>query len=94
MGGSIGGDSTNIVYSVSLPALTSQLNPKNPSQRDTQTWKKISGLHLTQSTPLSISGSLLAVGGMDKDREVSGIHLYQPDTGEWVKVGDLPTPRC
>ena len=24
---------------------------------------------------------------------MSAIHLYQPDTGEWVKVGDLPTPR-
>jgi N-acetylneuraminic acid mutarotase len=37
---------------------------------------------------------LLAVGGEDKDRHaVTAIHLYQPDTGEWVKVGDLPTPR-
>jgi N-acetylneuraminic acid mutarotase len=24
---------------------------------------------------------------------VTAIHLYQPDTEEWVKVGDLPTPR-
>ena len=84
-------NSTNIVYSVSLPALISQLDPKNTSQR---VWKKISGLHLTCSTPLSISGSLLAVGGRDKDgKAVSGFHLYQPDTGEWVKVGDLSTPR-
>ena len=45
-------------------------------------------------TPLSIRGSLLAVGGRDKDdKAVTAIHLYQPDTGEWVKVGDLPTPR-
>jgi hypothetical protein len=37
---------------------------------------------------------LLAVGGQDKDSHaVTAIHLYQPDTGEWVKVGDLPTPR-
>ena len=49
---------------------------------------------MTQSTPLSISGALLAVGGVDKDdAEVSTIRLYQPDTGEWVKVGDLPTPH-
>ena len=96
MGGFIKDDvrPTNIVYSVSLPALISQLDPKNPSQRDTQVWKQVSKLHLTWSTPLSISGSLLAVGGEDKDRKpVSGIHLYQPDTGEWVKVGDLLSPR-
>ena len=24
---------------------------------------------------------------------MSAIHLYHPDTGKWVKVGDLPTPR-
>ena len=28
---------------------------------------------------------------MDEDDDaVSAIHLYQPATGEWVKVGDLP----
>ena len=95
LGGFMGSGSTNIVYSVSLPALISQLDTKNPSQRNKQIWKETSGLHLTDSTPLPISGSLLAVGGMDKDgKAVSGIHLYQPDTGEWVKVGDLSTPRC
>ena len=94
MGGCIEGGYTNIVYSVSLPALTSQLNPKNSIQRDTEIWKKIPGLYLTKFTPLSIRGSLLAVSGRDKYNEVvSGIHLYQPDAGVWVKVGDLPTPR-
>ena len=81
----------NTVYSVSLSALTTGLNS---STRKGQIWKEISGLQTTNSTPLSISGSLLAVGGRDKDRKtVTAIHLYKPDTGEWVKVGDLPTPR-
>ena len=85
------GSFTNTVYSVSLSALTTGLNS---STRKGQIWKAISGLQTTRSTPLSISGSLLAVGGMDKDsKAVTAIHLYQPDTGEWVKVGDLPTPR-
>jgi N-acetylneuraminic acid mutarotase len=57
-------------------------------------WKEISGLQTTRSTPLSISGSLLAVGGQDKyGHAVTAIHLYQLDTEEWVKVGDLPTPQ-
>ena len=80
---------TNTVYSVSLSALTTGLNS---STRKGQIWKEISELQATCSTPLSISGSLLAVGGMDKDGKAA-IHLYQPDTGEWVKVWDLPTPR-
>ena len=82
---------TNTVYSVSLSALTTGLNS---STRKGQKWKEVSGLQTTHSTLLSISGCLLAVGGMDKDsKAVTAIHLYQPDTGEWVKVGDLPTPR-
>ena len=84
------------VYSVSLPALISQPRSQDSRERGKlhQIWKEISGPQTTCSTPLSISGSLLAVGGRDKDRNaVTAIHLYQPDTGEWVKVGDLPTPR-
>ena len=93
MGGATAtGSSTNTVYSVSLSALKAGLN--SSTSKGQKIWKKISGLQTTFSTPLSISGSLLAVGGKDKDRKaVIAIHLYQPDTGEWVKVGDLPTPR-
>ena len=88
MGGD-SGSSTNTVYSVSLSSLTTGLTSKG------KIWKEISGLQTTNSTPLSISGSVLAVGGRDKDRKtVTAIHLYQPDTGEWLKVGDLLTPRC
>ena len=79
----------NIVYSVSLSALTI-----NASTYEGKIWKEIYGLQTTHSSPLSISGSLLAVGtGRDNDRKVvTAIHLYQPGTGEWVKVGDLPAP--
>ena len=93
MGGcDVNGRATDKVYSVSLPALISQVNS---TQRDPQIWKCISGLGLYYSTPLSISGSLLAVGEkiMDKRELVTTIHHYQPETGEWVKVGDLPSPR-
>ena len=90
MGGYIRGSRTDIVYSVSLSALIPQLNS---GIRDSQIWKAISGLQLKSSSPLSISGSLLAVGGYKDARAMSAIHLYKPDTGEWVKVGDLPTPR-
>ena len=92
MGGGIGSVFTNRVFSVSLPALVSQLN-SDSSAKDTQTWKELPQLPVIQHAPLSISGSLLAVGG-DKDPEaVSALHLYQPDAGQWVKVGDLPSPR-
>ena len=93
MGGLISEFSTYEVYTVSLSALTSWLTSKEPRKKKSPMWSEISGLQLTNSTPLSISGSLLAVGGKNKDRKaVTAIHLYQPDTGKWVKVGDLQTP--
>ena len=92
MGGGIEGIYTTKVYSVSLLALVSQLN-SDSSAKDTQTWKELPQLPVRQAAPLSISGSLLAVGG-DKDlKAVSALHLYQPDAGQWEKVGDLPSPR-
>ena len=99
MGGLIGasyGTPTTEVYSVSLPALISQLPSLDSRERGKQhqIWNEIPGLQTTRSTPLSIRRSLLAVGGRDEDdKAVTAIHLYQPDTGEWVKVGDLPTSR-
>ena len=92
MGGYDDGKATDKVYSVSLPALISQVNS---TQRDPQIWKCISGLGLHYSAPLSISGSLLALGGkiVGTFKNVTTIHHYQPVTGEWVKVGDLPSIR-
>ena len=89
----MGGTHTGNVYSVSLPALVSQLN-SDSCAKDTETWTKIPQLQVTNAAPLSISGSLVAVGGVDKDRKtVSTLHLYQPDTRQWVKVADMPTAR-
>ena len=49
---------------------------------------------LKDSAPLNVRGSLLVVGGRDDCvNPSSSIHLYQPDTKRWVKVGDLPTAR-
>ena len=92
MGGAIGGFATTKVYSVSLPALISQLN-SDGSAKDTQIWKELPRLQVKCPAPLSISGSLLAVGGMEDNKPVSALHLYRPGARQWVKVADIPTPR-
>lgn len=79
------------VYGVSIPVLVSQ--SENFSE-DSRIWKEIAELQYVLSSPLSIRGSLLAVGGLEDSKAVSAILLYQPDTGVWEKVGELPTPRC
>ena len=86
------GGNTNKVYSVSLPALVSQLN-SDSSAKNAQIWKKLPQLPDKGAAPLSISGSLLAVGGADKGDSSTALHLYQPDAGQWVKVADMPAPH-
>ena len=93
MGGAIGRFYTNKVYSVSLPVLISQLKSKSSSNRGAQIWNEVSELDVTQSAPLSISGSLLSLGGWKDDKNTTTIQLYQPESGKWLKVGDLPSPR-
>ena len=84
--------STKTVYHGDL----NELIAKALSNLDTPTlWQTVQEVPLMWSAPLSIGRSLLAVGGRD-DRDnnpSSSIHLYQPDTRRWVKVGDLPTAR-
>ncbi len=82
---------TKTVYHVYL----NELIAKALSNLDTPTlWQTLQEVPLVQSAPLSIGRSLLAVGGRDdRGNTSSSIHLYQPDTRRWVKVGDLPTAR-
>ena len=82
---------TKTVYHVDLDELIA----KALSHQDTPTlWQTLQEVPLVWSAPLSIGRSLLAVGGRgDRGNPSSSIHLYQPDTRRWVKVGDLPTAR-
>ena len=82
---------TKIVHHVDL----NELIAKALSNLDTPTlWQTLQEVPLLYSAPLSIGRSLLAVGGRDDSvNPSSSIHLYQPDTRRWVKVGDLPTAR-
>ena len=61
MGGHEDGSPTDTIHSVSLSALVSQVNSEDETHH--QIWKRISGLGLYYSTPLSIGGSLFALGG-------------------------------
>ena len=63
--------------------------------QDTPTlWQTIEDTPLKHSAPFSIGSSLFAVGGRDDSfNPSSSIHLYQPDTRRWEKVGDMLTAR-
>ena len=82
---------TKVVHKVDLNELITRAVSK---QATPILWQVISDTPLEYSAPLNIGGSLLAVGGCDDHLSPSSsIHLYQPDTRRWVKVGDLPIAR-
>ncbi len=91
MGGYDHTRATKTVHHVDL----NELIAKALSNLDTPTlWQTLPEVPLEWSAPLSIGSSLLAVGGRgDRVNPSSSIHLYQPDTRRWVKVGYLPTAR-
>jgi N-acetylneuraminic acid mutarotase len=94
MGGFANNHESNVVYGTSIKALTLYIK----SQRKPEMWLEIPGTQLFWSTPLAVNGSLFAVGGSHKgkgqdSKSTTAVHLYQPASGGWVKVGDLPFPR-
>ena len=97
MGGSDGSNPVEKVFTVSLPALIRQATTPSEAASPATTrmlWQTLPPTPLGYSAPLALRGSLLAIGGMDdKGKRSSAIHLYQPSTREWVKVGDLPITR-
>jgi len=47
---------------------------------------------LKYSAAISLCGSVLAIGGRHDNEHSTAIHVYQPATNNWSKVGDLPCP--
>ncbi len=80
-------ESSPDVYSVSLEALVS-----HSSSDSSNIWNKLPSLNCTESCPLNIGGSLLAVSGSDmkSKKPVSTIQRYVPETNTWVQAGQVP----
>jgi len=81
----IGGTLNEQALAVSLPDIT---------QSDSNmTWRTLPALPLEASSAIALRGSLLAVGGRKSNVYSTAIHVYQPSTNDWNKVGDLPAER-
>lgn len=84
---------TSKIFGVCLPTLVSQ-----SSVADGRIWcefdlKPDHGHGIVRSTPLSLGGSLLALGGKVEHQAITAIHCYLPDDNRWEKIGDLSVPR-
>ena len=74
-------------YYVSLEALVS-----HSATDGSNIWRKLPSRNYSNSCPLNIEGSLLALGGRDREKQcgVSTIQCYVPETNTWVAAGELP----
>ena len=97
---------TKYLFRVSLPTLISYtLQGKH---HDTSIWERIPNVAHTRTTLFSIGNMLLTAGGDRRGGIAStlsvffpyifhegsaDIHLFNPHTKEWLKIGELPEPR-
>ena len=81
------------VFCVSLPDIVSQTVNQSTS-KSPALWCRLPDTPLVCSAAISLRGYLLAVGGShDNGTRSTDIHLYQPESEQWTKVGDLPNAR-
>ena len=81
------------VYRVSLPDIVSQTVDQSTASKSPALWRCLPDTPLENSTAISLRGYLIAVGGRHDNRTRTDIHLYQPESEQWTKVGDLPNAR-
>ena len=81
------------VFRASLPDIVSQTVDQSTS-KSPALWCRLPDTPLSWSTAISLRGYLLVVGGShDNGTRSTDIHLYQPESEQWTKVGDLPNAR-
>ena len=80
-------------FRVSLPDIISQTVDQSTASKSPALWCRLPDTLLSCSTAISLRGYLLAVGGSHDNYTRTDIHLYQPESEQWTKVGDLPNVR-
>ena len=88
----LGGTLTTDTLVVSLPEITRSSVNSATTNRSAQ-WRKLPTPPLESSAAISVHGSVVAIGGRHGNDRSTAIHVYQPATNNWKKVGDLPSPR-
>ena len=88
----LGGTLTTDTLVVSLPDITRSSVNSATTNRSAQ-WRTLPAPPLERSAAIAVHGSVVAIGGRHGNTSSTAIHVYQPATNNWKKVGDLPSPR-
>lgn len=86
----IGGTLAKQALFIPLKNITKQ---SGATSTPTEEWCTLQETPLAYSAAIAFNGSLLTVGGRLDNVYSTAIHIYQSETEQWKKVGELPTPR-
>ena len=93
----LGGNGTDAILYAPLTTLIQRAtSPTHQSASHKSVWKTLPDTPLKVSAAASLSGNLLAVGGLNDSTPSSpALYAFLPLTNSWVRVttGDLPEPR-
>ena len=91
-GGTDGKGITTVLYAPLTALIQKATSPTHHSASPKTVWKTLPDTPLKWSAAASLSGSLLAMGGLTSQ----AVGIFFPLTSSWVRVnnGDLPEPRC
>ena len=75
---------------VALPDIVSHTVDQSTASKSPALWCRLPDTPLKNSAAFSLHSYLIAVGGSYDNRRRTDIYLYQPESEQWTKVGDLP----
>ncbi len=87
------GKNLNKVYAAQVDKLISADRQDDGSANKADSvWNTISNTPSDRLSPVTISDTLFAVGGLDSGKATQRIYAYSSSMDSWLYVGDLPSP--
>ena len=90
LGGNVWGGPTKSVLTCSLTKLLQSCGKASSGS----VWSSIADVPVYHSTCATISGELVAVGGLDEEgKATAAVHRYNPTSDTWHLISNMPTAR-
>ena len=62
--------------------------------REARVWREVGASPVSVTTPVSIHGKLLTIGGWSSDnKSTTAVHMYNPTTDSWEVISHMGAPR-
>ena len=93
MGGFDGNDLNKVLAAQVDRLISADRQDDGSANKADSVWNTISNTPFYRPSPVTISDTLFAVGGVDSEREATQrIYAYSSSMDSWLYVGDLPSP--